>query len=103
MDGADADTKEVEPSERAWVLEAVAGISDALMVIDEHARIVYRNPAAERLVGVRSVASDPSRWSIEYGIYLPDERTHYPADELPLIRALAGVEVRDVALFVKNP
>ena len=90
-------------SERAWVLDAVAGISDALLVIDEHGRLVYRNPAADRIVGERGFAADLSRWSAEYGLYRPDERTPFPSDELPVVRALQGEDVRDVGLFVKNP
>jgi PAS domain S-box-containing protein len=89
-------------SKAAWVLDAVAGISDALVVIDEHARLVYYNPAAERLVGLRALGPDPHRWSTEFGIFQPDEQTTFPASELPLVRAVSGVDVRDVELFVRN-
>ncbi len=88
--------------EHSWVLDAVAGISDALLVIDERAQLVYRNPAAERLVGIRNLSSNPEEWAKSYGVFHPDEVTPCRADELPLIRALHGEEVRDVALFVKN-
>ena len=89
--------------ERAWALEAVAGISDALIVFDEQARLVYRNPAAERLIGGEHVAPVPSRWIADHGLFAPDEETHFAAHELPIVRALeAGEEVHDVAMFIKN-
>src|SRR5262249_40238739 len=92
-----------EASVRAWVFEAVAELSDALVVVDEHARLVYANPAAERLVGLKGLSENPETWSTDYGIFHPDERTLYPPLELPLARALRGIEVRDVGLFVRNP
>jgi signal transduction histidine kinase len=75
-----------------WVLQAVAGISDALLVIDEHARLAYFNKPAERLGGLRQ--GD--------GVFYPDERTPFPVAELPLLRALQGSDVRDVALYVEG-
>jgi PAS domain S-box-containing protein len=98
-----ADPKTVETSQRSWALEAVAGISDALVVIDERARLVYHNPAAEHLVGLDSLSENLLQWSDQYGIFCADEQTPFPATELPLLRALAGAEVRDVELFVRNP
>lgn len=89
-------------SERAWVLEAVAGISDALIVVDEHERVVYRNPAADRLIGGRGSIPNGKRWCEMEGIFRPDERTPLSAEELPITRALLGDEVRDVGMFLKN-
>ena len=77
-------------------------MSDGLVVLDEHARLAYFNPAAERLIGIRELSEDPARWSEEYGIYFPDETTLFPASELPLLRALRGTEVRGVGLFIRN-
>jgi PAS domain S-box-containing protein len=88
-------------SEHIWVLEAVANISDALVIVDERGRLVYGNPAAGRLAAIRSLG-DPSGWSEVHGLYLPDERTVFPVEEIPLVRALAGEEIRDVGMFVRN-
>lgn len=90
-------------SERAWVLDAVAGLSEALVVVDERARVVYRNAAAERLIGLDTLDIDPDRWCAEFGLFRPDERTLLTADELPLVRALRrGEDVRDFGIYVKN-
>lgn len=40
-------------------------------------------------------------WPERYGIYLPDMVTPFPADELPLARALRGEIVDDVEVFVR--
>jgi PAS domain S-box-containing protein len=88
-------------SERAWVLDAVAGISDALVIVDERGGLVYRNPAAQRLFG-HGLDSDPHRWSSEHGFFCSDERTPLPPDQIPLVRAMSGDEVRDVGIFVRN-
>ena len=73
-----------------------------MLIVDEKARLVYFNSAAVRLVGARKLSADPSSWSREYGIYHPDERTPYPFEELPLMRALAGEPSQDVEIFVRN-
>jgi PAS domain S-box-containing protein len=86
-------------SERAWALEAVSGIGDALIVIDEQARLVYQNPAAEQLIGLRARSSDREPWR---GLYTADEQTPFPPGELPFLRALRGEDVRDVAMFIRR-
>lgn len=101
---------EVDPStahervleERRWALEALSNLGDGVLIIDERARLVYFNPAAERLVGANTLSSDPDAWADKYGFFHSDERTPYPARELPLLRALAGRSVTDVEMFVRN-
>jgi PAS domain S-box-containing protein len=88
--------------ERRWALDALSSLGDGVLITDERARLVYFNPAAVRLVGANQLSSNPSAWSVDYGIYLGDEKTAFPPDELPLIRALAGVPVQDVELYVRN-
>ena len=88
--------------ERAWAFAALASLGDGVIVADERARLVYHNAAAEELVGVRELESDPTRWPESYGIFRSDETTLLPADEQPLLRALRGEATRDVELFVRN-
>ncbi|MBX3226411.1 MAG: PAS domain-containing protein [Labilithrix sp.] len=87
-------------TEHAWALEAIARMDDALLVVDEDARPVYTNPAADRM-GVRDLEPDPSRWTDRYGIFRADERTPFPAEDFPLLRALQGEDSRDVPMFVR--
>jgi PAS domain S-box-containing protein len=79
------------------VLDAVASLNDALLVVDEHARIVYYNAAAERIAGFQGL-----EWPQPSGVFYPDEVTPFPSDELPILRALRGLPARDVKIFVRN-
>lgn len=88
--------------ERAWAFEALGVLGDGVLVTDEVGRLVYRNPAAEKLIGVRALDRDPARWSEAHGVYLADARTLCPPEALPVTRALHGDETRDVELFVRN-
>lgn len=89
-------------SERAWVLDAVAGISDALIVMDARGHVVYRNPAAERVVEL-GVFDDMAGRTSTSRLFRPDERTPMSPDELPLRRALArGESVADLGMFIRD-
>jgi PAS domain S-box-containing protein len=88
--------------ERAWAMDALIHIVDGVIVIDERARLVYRNPAAERLLGLEALSDDPKRWPEEHGVFMPDEKTPMPWDELPLVRALHGTDSRDAEIFIMN-
>jgi len=88
--------------DRRWALEALSSLGDGVLIVDEKARLVYFNSAAVRLVGASRLADDPSRWSDEHGVFLPDERTLFPPGELPLVRALAGEPSQAVEIFVRN-
>ncbi len=88
--------------ERRWALDALSTIGDGVLIVDEHARLVYFNPAAVRLVGANKLSADPQSWSREYGVYGSDELTPFPADDLPLVRALGGEPVQDLEFFVRN-
>ncbi len=88
--------------ERRWALEALANLGDGVLIADEHGRLVYHNRAAVLLVGASRLSQSPETWSEEYGIFRPDEHTLVAPEELPLVMALAGQRVDDVALFVRN-
>ncbi len=88
--------------DRRWALEALSSLGDGVLIVDDRARLVYFNSAAVRLIGVDSLGPDPSTWSIEYGVFHPDERTLFEVDALPLMRALAGEPCQDVEIFIRN-
>ena len=88
--------------ERRWALDALSSLGDGVLIVDERARLVYFNAAADRLVGANTLSADPQSWSIEYGVFYSDEQTPMPSGELPLVRALAGEPTEDVEFFVRN-
>ena len=80
----------------------VDSISDGVVAADEHGRFTIFNSSAERIVGKGKVDSGPDDWSAEYGLYLSDRTTPFPADQLPLVRALRGESSDAVEMFVRN-
>ena len=78
------------------------GISDGIVAADGEGRFTLFNPAAERMVGKGITNAAADQWSEEYGIFFVDGETRVPTDELPLVRAIRGESMDDVALFVRN-
>ena len=88
--------------ERSWALEALASLSDGVVIVDERSKLVYRNAAAIQLAGFLDLDDDPSRWSGVHGIFEADETTPMRTEDIPIVRALRGESPRDVQVFVRN-
>ncbi|GAA4949346.1 ATP-binding protein [Actinoplanes utahensis] len=80
----------------------VDSMAEGLMVVDAEGRFLLRNPAVRRLVGGTVSGSDRMGRPDQYGLFHPDGRPLAP-DEMPYRRALAGTDVRDVDILVRNP
>ena len=78
-------------------------LADGVVVADEAGKFLLFNPAAERIMGVHLTDSDPDDWSHRYNVFLPDQTTLCPAQELPLARAIRGEEVNGAELFIRHP
>jgi PAS domain S-box-containing protein len=90
--------------EQARTLRSILdNILEGVVVADLRGKFVLWNPAAERHVGVdfRDVAQE--QWPSHYGCFLEDQVTPYPADRLPLARALRGETVQAEDMFLCNP
>ena len=61
------------------------------------------NPGAERMLGTGIIASNPDDWPAAHGLFLSDRTTPFPADQLPLARALRGEFSDAIEMFVRNP
>ena len=84
------------------VLQSILdSMTDAVAVADLDERLVMFNRAAEQMFGLATDTSADD-WSLHYGLYRADTVTLYPADELPLRRAIRGEEVKDVEMFVRR-
>lgn len=94
---------EAEARRQAGLLGAVmASIGDGVGVIDASGAFLLHNPAARELLGVGEDIDGPDDWQEHYGLYRPDGRTPFPADELPLVRALHGESCNAVEMVVRN-
>jgi PAS domain S-box-containing protein len=77
-------------------------MGDGVLVTDEHGKMVLINPAAEHMVGPGAKEIPRSQWSELFGIYRPGTTLLYPANELPLARAMRGETADGIELYVRN-
>lgn len=77
-------------------------MGEAVIVGDKQHRLVIFNPAAEHMFGTGATEAKVEEWSRTFGLYLPDQKTPFPAEELPLARAIRGEEVDDLEMFVRH-
>jgi PAS domain S-box-containing protein len=89
------------------ILESILNsIGEGVIVCDQNGKLLLVNPACLRLrPGLRD-REKPLEWASEaeeFGLFLPDQLTPFPADELPLARVLKGEVVDGVEIFVCGP
>ena len=75
-------------------------MSDGVVVADKEGRFVEFNRAAERILGVGQIEAPPTEWAREYGLFLSDQKTVWPMDRLPLVRAIQGEDVNLERMYV---
>ncbi len=92
-----------ELREQARILQSVLGsMGDGVAVASASGRLLLFNPEASRILGRGPTDAPPEFWSRHYGFYLPDQVTPYPPEELPLVRALRGEEVKAAEIFLRH-
>jgi PAS domain S-box-containing protein len=90
--------------EDSGVLTAVCkNLAVGVIVCDAAGRFVFFSPEAERILGAGAMQVDSSELSAVYGCYRPDMVTPYPAEELPLARAMRGEEALHELIYIRNP
>ena len=86
------------------LLQLILGsMGDGVAVADAAGKFVLFNTSAEQLLGVGATDSDPQQWPEHFGLFYPDQKTPFPSDEMPLIRAVRGESVDAVEIFVHHP
>jgi len=81
------------------VLDSMA---EGLVAADEQGKFIIWNPAAVKILGLGPASMPSQDWTAHYGLYLEDKVTPFPADQLPLARAIRG-ESCSAEMFVRNP
>jgi signal transduction histidine kinase/CheY-like chemotaxis protein len=94
-----------EPDSRIDTLTAhfrslLDSIVDGVVVTDGSGTFQYFNTAAETILKIGETDTGPEEWADTYGLFLPDQKTKFPHERLPLVRALRGEMVREVEIFV---
>ncbi len=89
--------------EQSEMLQKIlATMAEAVIVADESSRFVLFNPAAQRMFGLGPTDTRPEEWPDAYGLFLPDVTTRFPAEDLPLVRAVRGESLNDVEMYVRH-
>ena len=90
-------------SEPSAVLPSILdSIGDGVVLADERGNLLY-NAAAQRMLCPEAGGAGASGTAEKPGLYLPDQVTPYPREQLPLARALRGEAVDDLPVFVRHP
>ncbi len=77
-------------------------MGEGLVAADRGGRFLIWNDAAQNLMGRGPADLPKEQWTPHYKVFLPDGVTPYPAEALPLVRALKGESVT-VELIVQPP
>jgi PAS domain S-box-containing protein len=78
------------------------GLPWGVVVADCQGRLLFSNPAAERILRVGTLDARSHIGASLDGWYLPDQVSLVPPNEQPLARAISGQEVVDELVFVRN-
>jgi len=76
-------------------------LTDGLVIADSEGFIFF-NKAAQELTGIGMIDKPAADWSDTYGCFKADKITKYAANELPLVRAIAGESVDNAEMFIRN-
>ncbi|HZP79045.1 MAG TPA: PAS-domain containing protein [Pseudolabrys sp.] len=99
------DLKRREAAERRNVemLNAIiVAMADAVLVFDEHGKVVVSNPAAEHLFGERH-AIGTVEWDRSYKRFMPDGVTQFSRSESPTNRSIAGEPIDNAEVILHAP
>jgi sigma-B regulation protein RsbU (phosphoserine phosphatase) len=80
----------------------IDSLDDGVVVADLDGRCLLANPAARRLLATDFADVPAAEWTSAFGCLLPDMVTPYPAQDLPLTRALRGEVVSNLELLMVN-
>jgi PAS domain S-box-containing protein len=89
---------------QARMLQSILdSMSSGVAVANRQGRFVLFNRAAEEILGMGAVEAGFEHWPEVYGILRPDGLTPFPAEEQPIVRALAGETTGTVEMVIRNP
>lgn len=87
--------------QRELLAAILRSMNEGVVVADQTGRMVMFNPVAEQLLAQGPMDGLPEDWSEHYGVFLQDQITPFPFEQLPLVRALAGETVEFDKLYLR--
>ncbi|HBF06643.1 MAG TPA: hypothetical protein DDW29_00235, partial [Gammaproteobacteria bacterium] len=96
-------TKEAQ-HEQAELYESILNsVGEGIVIADSEFKSVHFNPAAKKILCLDSHLPSLGDWFTHYTFYDPNyPDTPLPANSLPMIRALAGEQVEELEILIKN-
>jgi PAS domain S-box-containing protein len=88
--------------QRTLLQSVFNNMKDGLVVADEQEKFLVFNPAAEAILARGATEQPSSQWSQHYNVFLPDTVTPFPAEQLPLVRAIRGESCQDVEMYMRR-
>ncbi|MGZ8377342.1 MAG: PAS domain S-box protein [Gemmatirosa sp.] len=86
--------------ERAFLAATLESLSDGVVACDAEGRLTLFNRATREFHGLPEEPLPPDQWAGRYNLYRADGTTPLPTDEIPLLRAFRGEEVRDTEFVI---
>lgn len=88
-------------AEQTALFEAIFNsMSDGVTVADAEGHIILTNAMSEKLAGMRPNDEPAENWAAAFGVFLTDGETLFPAEHMPLLRAVRGEATDDVEMIV---
>jgi len=97
-----AQSKEQLDEQNTLLQSVIQNMGDGLIVVDENKKFILWNAAGEKIIGIGSMDIPKEKWAETYGFFLPNTKTIFNIDELPLVKALNGEEVDNMEMFIQN-
>jgi PAS domain S-box-containing protein len=89
-------------SQTLMLRSVLDSMAEGLVAVDENGKFVIWNPVAKKILGLGAADLPSQEWTGYYGLYMADMVTPFPADQIPLVRAIRG-EASITQMFVRNP
>lgn len=77
-------------------------ITSGIYVIDNSGKIVFYNNELVALLGPQKIGERLEERSKDYGMFLPDQQTIWPIDQLPLIRVMTIGNPNGGIMYIRN-
>ena len=79
-------------------------MEEGVVVADVNGDLMLTNARREQIIGTKLIASEPADWPATFGAFHlhPDKVTHFPTEQLPLVRAMRGQATDDIELFIRS-
>lgn len=95
---------ELDPLEQQILHYITNRMSDGVLITSSRGEFVVWNQRAVEITGVSTPAelNGPHEWSDAYGCFREDRVTPFITHELPLVRAMQGVDSDNTPMFLRN-